>query len=362
MIDKRGVVSQKRVVDPRACGVLRSLQGRSVGQGRSVKRDHLVLKKRVLFINVLVLYFVLCLSLFQGSCCRQGNDLSLLFALVMFCDVIATFVIARGVFGICVVPCTVLPVVVHIFLSSEATFLARIVAVLVYSVSLHFPRRFVLARLTTKLITVFDLERLSRESRLFQATLLIVLACTTVCFTFRLVARGKLSGSFSGLGLQVCACFVVGKILLLFTCPLLFLLRGAFKFASGIALIRLSGVGGSLLHRVSRAMPKAFRRSVRMTGLTTRTTVHINTGDRLMHAKTLCRSVKGVRGPTFFARGRSKKIGPRGGLDCRRDTRIIVDRIASKLGLTSGRGLPGTIGSFVDARRKQKGAGCFCVS
>lgn len=357
MRDNRGVVSHKRVIGGRACGVLRSLHGRSVGQDRSVKRGQLVLNKRVLFINVLVLYFVLCLRLFHGSCCRHGNDLSLLFTLVIFCYIVATLVIAGGVFGICVLPCTVLPVVVQIFLSSHATFLARIVAVLVYSVALECPRRFVLARVTTNLMTVFDLERLSRHSRLFHATLLIVLACTTVCFTFRLVDRGSLSG----LGMDVCVCFVVGNMLLLFTCPLLFLLRGAFNFASGIALMRLSGVGGSLLEEVSRAIPNAFRRSVRITGLTTRTTVHVKTGDRLMHAKTLCRSVNGVRGPTFFARGRSK-IGPRGGLDCRRDTRIIVDRIASKLGLTSGRGLPGIVGSFVDARRKHKGAGFFCVS
>lgn len=358
MLDKRGVVSHNRVIDRRACGVLRDLQGRSVGHDRSVKRGQLVLTKRMLFIDVFVLYFVLCLSLFHGSCCGHGNDLSLLFTLVVFCYIIATVVITGGVFGICVVPCTVLPIVVQIFLSSHATFVTRIAAVLVYSVYLHCPRRFVLLRLSTKLITVFDLERLSRQSRLFQATFLIVLACTTICFTFRLVARGSLAG----VGKDVCACFIVGKILLLFACPLLFLIRGAFNFASGIALIRLSGVGGDLLHHVSRAIPNAFRRSVRITGLTTRTTGHVKTGDRLMHAKTLCRSVNGVRGPIFFARGRSNKIGPRGGLNCRRDTRIIVDRIASKLGLTRGGGLPGMVGSFVAARRNHKGAGCFCVS
>lgn len=322
-----------------------------------MRRGELALTKRVLCMKVFLFYFVTCLRLFQTSCCRQGKALALLFTLVIFFPILSSVVIRRGLSDVCIIPFTVVPVVIHIFLSSEATFVTRIAVVLLYSVALHFPRRFVLLRMITKVITVCDLERLSRQSRLLQATLIMFVDCTLLCFTFRLVRRSSLAG----LGAHVCVCFVVGNVLLLFTCPLLFLLRGVFNFASSIALIRLSGVGGDLLQRVSRMTPNAFRRSLRVTGLTTTTTGGVKNGDRLIHAKTLCRSVNGVIGPTFFARGRSK-IGPRGDLDCRRDTRIVVDRVASKLGLTRGRGLPGIVGSFVDARRKQKLAGCFCVS
>lgn len=107
--------------------------------------------------------------------------------------------------------------------------------------------------------------------------------------------------------------------------------------------------------------PKAFRRSLRVSVLTSRTTTTVKTGTRLMHAKTVCRSVNGVTGPTFFARGRDD-VGPRDRLSFSRDTGVVVGRIGSNIGVTRGTVLPGTVVSFVHARRKHKGTGCFCGS
>lgn len=356
IVDKRGVVSQNRMVGSCACQILASFSGRAGHQDSARSRLAAAVVNRTLFMLVLIVVFAFCLALFHGSCFSGPHDVAVLCTVVALFPVFISLVVGRGFFDMCVVPFTVTPVFIHIFVSSQATFVARTAVVLVYTTTIGCRCRFVVIRLISNLITVCDLHRLSGHSRVFFATLLITVDAAIMCITLRLVRSGRIFG----VSHDVCACSAVGKVFLLLTCPLVCVVRGAFNFASGIALFRLSGAGGNLLHGLDRVTPNAFRRSVAMNGLTTRVTGHVRTGDLLMHAKTLCRSVNGVAGPMFFARGRTK-IGPRSRLDSLRDTRVVVDRMARKLGVTRGMNLPNVVGSFVAARRNANVTGFFCM-
>lgn len=117
--------------------------------------------------------------------------------LYMFIDyVLARLYIACKLFGICVLPFTVIPVIIHAFFSSHATLFARLVVILVYSLVIPFPRRFLLLRIVTNVIIAFDLESLCRHSRLVHYTFFVFVSCTLYCVDLSVCRRT----SFGGVG------------------------------------------------------------------------------------------------------------------------------------------------------------------
>ncbi len=288
-----------------------------------------------------------------------GSMHRMFFVFLVDIDVLILLCLVRQV-GVrsCVIPFTVLPLVVEIFFSSHATLCVRVVAVLLTSHVISGPVSFMVVRVVTNVITVSSIHRVRSHTRLIHSTLCVLVSCVLVCATLRL------SGgvSFTTVSCSVCFIFFVGTLSLLFTCLMVCVVRGLFNFLDDMALIRLSGVGAPLLVRFDRGYPNAFRRILRIDGLSIRITGGVNTGPLLIHAKTVCRSVNGVTGPVLFARGRITNIGPLDALPCRRTTRVVVSRISRNIHVTRGTHVPRRVVRFVSARRNGNGIGCFCGS
>lgn len=98
------------------------------------------------------------LALFRRDYYQKKGSLGLLFFLIISFPVISAIMVAHAFMSVYIVPFTMLPMIIRIFLDSRTAFMAHIVSILLCSICLRTPHEFILLQTITGMASIYSLR------------------------------------------------------------------------------------------------------------------------------------------------------------------------------------------------------------
>ena len=119
------IIDRGEIIDQRTFDILRSLQKEWDKRGETITEKRLTLFGQILFVSILIGCFMTYLALFRRDYYQKKGSLGLLFFLIIFFPVISAIMVAHAFMSVYIVPFTMLPMIIRIFLDSRTAFMAQ---------------------------------------------------------------------------------------------------------------------------------------------------------------------------------------------------------------------------------------------
>ncbi|KAA6350810.1 Cyclic-di-AMP phosphodiesterase PgpH [termite gut metagenome] len=336
------IIDQGEIVNKYTYSVLESLFKESVKRSNSIGQKRLMLVGQVLFVSLLILGLMVYLELFRKDYYKHKGrrSLLLLFALVIFyCVITALHVFPYGY----VIPYTMLPIIIRVFLDSRTAFMTHLVTILICSLCVSYPYEFIVLQLCAGLVSTFGLKELSQRSQLFSMSLFVALTYALVFFAFELIMENNLPQLVN---IDTYVSFIINALLLLFVYPLLYILEKTFGFTSNVTLVELSNINNPLLRRMSEEAPGTFQHSMQVASLAAEAAIHIGAKNQLVRTGALYHDIGKMENPAFFTENQGK-FNPHSTLGYEQSAQIVIRHVANGLRLAEKNNLPQVIKDFI---------------
>lgn len=161
------------------------------------------------------------------------------------------------------VPFTMVPIMLLIFLDSRTAFFAHIVTTLMSSVVSTFPLEFIFMQFIAGVTAINSIKDLSRRSQLVKTALLVFVAYSAAYVAMEVMQ----TGSVDRLSTKMFGYFAINAVLISFAYILVFLMEKLFGFTSRVTLVELSDTNNALLRELSEECPGTFQHSMSVSNL-----------------------------------------------------------------------------------------------
>lgn len=282
------------------------------------------------------------LALFRRDYYDKKGSLSILFFLIIFFPVISSLMVSHPFMSVYIVPFTMLPMIVRIFLDSRTAFMAHILSILLCSICLRTPHEFILLQTIAGMASIYSLRELSQRSQLLRSALIVVVAYSVLYFALDLIHVNDVSQ----LNTNIYINFIINGILLLFTYPLLFILEKTFGFTSNVTLVELSNINNKLMREMSEVAPGTFNHSLQVANLCAAAANRIEANSQLVRTGAMYHDIGKMLNPAFFTENQSG-VNPHDQLSYKQSAQIVISHVTDGVKLAEKNNLPEVIKDFI---------------
>ena len=330
------IIDRGEIIDQRTFDILRSLQKEWDKRGETITEKRLTLFGQILFVSILIGCFMTYLALFRRDYYQKKGSLGLLFFLIIFFPVISAIMVAHAFMSVYIVPFTMLPMIIRIFLDSRTAFMAHIVSILLCSICLR---------------------ELSQRSQLLRSALIVVITYTILYFALDLIHVNDIAQ----LNTYMYVNFIINGILLLFTYPLLFILEKTFGFTSNVTLVELSNINNKLMREMSEVAPGTFQHSLQLANLTAAAANRIGANSQLVRTGAMYHDIGKMLNPAFFTENQTG-VNPHDQLNYKQSAQIVINHVTDGMKLAEKNDLPQVIKDFIRTHHGQGLTKYFYIS
>ena len=352
------IIDRGEIIDQRTFDILRSLQKEWDKRGETITEKRLTLFGQILFVSILIGCFMTYLALFRRDYYQKKGSLGLLFFLIIFFPVISAIMVAHAFMSVYIVPFTMLPMIIRIFLDSRTAFMAHIVSILLCSICLRTPHEFILLQTITGMASIYSLRELSQRSQLLRSALIVVITYTILYFALDLIHVNDIAQ----LNTYMYVNFIINGILLLFTYPLLFILEKTFGFTSNVTLVELSNINNDLLRQMSETVPGTFQHSMQVANLAAEAAIRIGAKSQLVRTGALYHDIGKMENPAFFTENQSGGVNPHKNLNYEQSAQVVISHVTDGLKLADKHNLPKAIKDFISTHHGRGKTKYFYIS
>lgn len=342
VLNGQKIIDRGEIVDEQTYNILESLRKEWEKRSDSVQEKRLTLAGQILYVGIFLFCFMAYLELFRADYYERKGTLTLLFALIVFFPVLSSIMVEQNLSSIYVVPFTMIPIIVRVFLDSRTAFMAHVTIILLCSITLRFPHEFILLQVVAGMVAIYSLRELSQRSQLLRTALVVFISYALLYFAFELIHEDDLTK----LNTRMYIYFMINGILLLFAYPLLFLLEKIFGFTSDVTLVELSNINNSLLREMSEVAPGTFQHSLQMANLAAAAANKIGGKSQLVRTGALYHDIGKMVNPAFFTENQSG-VNPHKSLSYEQSAQVIISHITDGLKLAEKHNLPKVIKDFI---------------
>lgn len=342
VLNGQKIIDRGEIVDEQTYNILESLRKEWEKRSDSVQEKRLTLAGQILYVGIFLFCFMAYLELFRADYYERKGTLTLLFALNVFFLVLSSIMVEQNLSSIYVVPFTMIPIIVRVFLDSRTAFMAHVTIILLCSITLRFPHEFILLQVVAGMVAIYSLRELSQRSQLLRTALVVFISYALLYFAFELIHEDDLTK----LNTRMYIYFMINGILLLFAYPLLFLLEKIFGFTSDVTLVELSNINNSLLREMSEVAPGTFQHSLQMANLAAAAANKIGGKSQLVRTGALYHDIGKMVNPAFFTENQSG-VNPHKSLSYEQSAQVIISHITDGLKLAEKHNLPKVIKDFI---------------
>ena len=351
------IIDRGEIIDQRTFDILRSLQKEWDKRGETITEKRLTLFGQILFVSILIGCFMTYLALFRRDYYQKKGSLGLLFFLIIFFPVISAIMVAHAFMSVYIVPFTMLPMIIRIFLDSRTAFMAHIVSILLCSICLRTPHEFILLQTITGMASIYSLRELSQRSQLLRSALIVVITYTILYFALDLIHVNDIAQ----LNTYMYVNFIINGILLLFTYPLLFILEKTFGFTSNVTLVELSNINNKLKREMSEVAPGTFQQSLHLANLTAAAANRIGANSQLVRTGAMYHDIGKMLNPAFFTENQTG-VNPHDQLNYKQSAQIVINHVTDGMKLAEKNDLPQVIKDFIRTHHGQGLTKYFYIS
>lgn len=352
------IIDRGEIVTEEVFSILESLKKESIKQNGSIGQKHFVLVGQILLVTIYILCFFIFMELFRKKYYARKRNILLVFALITLYCVTTGIMVSRNFLNVNILPYTMLPIIIRVFLDSRTAFMAHVTTILICSICLRYPHEFILLQLAAGMIAIYSLRELSQRSQLFRTAFLILLTYSLVYFAYELATESDLNKLNWGMYIYFC----INSTLVLFTYPLLFMLEKTFGFTSDVTLVELSNINNPLLRQMSETVPGTFQHSMQVANLAAEVANHIGAKSQLVRTAALYHDIGKMEHPAFFTENQSGGINPHKRLKYEQSAKVVINHVIDGLKLAEKHNLPKVIKDFISTHHGKGVTKYFYIS
>jgi hypothetical protein len=241
-----------------------------------------------------------------------------------------------------ILPLTMVPIFIRVFMDSGTAFMAHVTMVLICACMLQHPLEFIVLEVVSGLVAIFSLRELSSRSQLFKTAIFVTLAAVTTNLALHWIR----SSEISRIDYSEYNFLMVNGLLLFCSYPLLYILEKTFGFTSNITLIELSDMNKDLLRRMSEVAPGTFQHSIQVGNLAAEIANKIGAKSQLVRTGALYHDIGKIQNPVYFTENQSG-VNPHEMLSYVESAQMLISHVTEGVKLADKYNLPQTIKEFI---------------
>lgn len=339
------IIGQGDMVDDYNYRVLNSLEKeidrRQVGKSQITR--HFV--GNIIYVVAFVLLFTLYLTLFRRDYFSKPRCVAMLYTFIALFPLCVSLMMEHSYFSfsVYVLPFTMGPIFVRIFMDSRTAFVTHLVTVLISACALRYQFDFIIIQTIAGLIAIYSLREVSTRSQIFRTALWVFVSTCAMYFALKLME----SNGDMRFGRSMYYHFLINGVLLLLAYPLMFVVEKTFGFVSVLTLIELSDTNKGLLRKLSEIAPGTFQHSITVGNLASEIANKIGAKATLARTGALYHDIGKIKNPAFFTENQQGGVNPHDNLTEKESARIIIAHVTNGVKLAEEYNLPVVIRDFI---------------
>ena len=336
------IIDQGEIVDQEKSRIINSYLDIVNERSSSKRFQMLTWGGQMVFVILCFLILYVYLRLYRLDDIESRADLYFLFGSITL------FTVGTGIFtqyshwSIFLFPCTVLAIMLRIFLDSRTAFTGFLVFVLCTSLIVSMPYEYVMLQIIAGLTAIYSLKELSQRSQILRTCVLIFVSYSLVWSALQMTQLENIKDIDPWVFLY----FAINCILVLLVYPLLFVIEKLFGFTSNVTLIELSNLNNPLLRELAEKAPGTFQHSMQVSTLASEAATRIKANSQLVRTAALYHDIGKTDRAPFFTENQSG-VNPHDTLTPQESARIITSHVENGLVLADKYGLPDSIKGFI---------------
>ena len=336
------IIDHGEIVDAQKSQMIKSYLDIANEKNDSKRFQILTWGGRVVFVLLCFLVLFVYLSLYRMDDIDSRSKLYFLFGSVTLFTVVVGLFCQYSGWSIFLLPCSMLAIMLRIFLDSRTAFTGYMVFILSTSLIVSMPYEYVLLQLMAGLTGIYTLKELSQRSQILRTCLLIFISYSLVWIAIQMTRLENLRDIDPLMFLF----FLINCTVILLVYPLLFVIEKVFGFTSNVTLIELSNINNPLLRELAEKAPGTFQHSMQVSTLASEAATRVKANPQLVRTAALYHDIGKIDNAPFFTENQSG-INPHEKLTPQESAGIIISHVENGLALADKYGLPESIKGFI---------------
>ena len=342
VVEGQKIIDQGEIVDEQKSNIINSYLSIVNEKTQSKRFEMFTWAGRGVFVMLCFLILFIYLSLYRIDDVENRNVLWFLFGSISLFTVSVGLYCQYSSWSIFLFPCSMLAIMLRIFLDSRTAFTGYMTFILSTSLIVSMPYEYVLLQFLAGLTGIYSLKELSQRSQILRTCLLVFISYSLVWTAFQMTQLENIRDIDPLIFLY----FAINCIIILLVYPLLFVIEKVFGFTSNVTLIELSNINNQLLRELAEKAPGTFQHSMQVSTLASEAATRIKANPQLVRTAALYHDIGKMDNAPFFTENQSG-VNPHDKLTPQESARIITGHIEKGLELADKFGLPESIRGFI---------------
>ncbi|MBO4268659.1 MAG: HDIG domain-containing protein [Bacteroidaceae bacterium] len=336
------IIDQGEIVTAEKSQIIESYLARVNEKAASRRFMLLTWGGQLLYVVFVLLALLVYLILYRKDNIEVRSRQLFLYSSITVFTIGVSLFIQYTSWSIFVIPCSMLAIMLRIFLDSRTAFMGYFVFVMITSLTAPLPYEYMVLQFMAGLTGIYSLKELSQRSQIIRTCALVFLSYTVFWSAIQMTRLENLSD----IDLSVFIFFAINCILLLLVYPLLFVLEKIFGFTSNVTLIELSNFNNQLLRELAEKAPGTFQHSIQVSALAAEAATRLHAGSQLVRTAALYHDIGKLSNPPFFTENQSG-VNPHDKLSPEESAVMITSHVREGLALADKYALPAAIKEFI---------------
>lgn len=297
---------------------------------------------KILFILLMLAVLGIYLRIFRPEYFSNVKTVGFLLALLVGFTFFTRAMSGAAEMGLYMVPLTIVPIMIVIFLDSRTALFTHIILVLITAIMSAYAIEYIFLQFVAGCAAIDSIKDLSRRGQLIRTATLVFIAYALAYVAIELLVNGNLKhleGRMIGnLG--------INAVLVSFAYILLFVFERLFGFTSRVTLVELSDINNNLLRKLSEDCPGTFQHSMAVSNLATSAATRIGANLQLVRAGALYHDIGKIKNPAFFTENQHG-LNPHSTLEPEQSAQIVIGHVTEGAKMADKAKLPQVIIDFI---------------
>lgn len=337
------IIDRGDIVTPQLYTILHTYEQMAVERGANMGTGRIYpALGRLLFLTVIFGALYIFLYFYRRD--YYDSPSSMLFLMILI-GVFTLFAFGMaGAFnsGLYMLPFTIVPITVLVFLDSRTAFYAHLTTVLLCTMVARFPLEFITMQFVAGTVALASIKELSRRSQLIRTALYVFLAYAVTYVGLEVMQTGDIHR----IAPRMFGYLAINAVFISFAYILIFLLEKAFGFTSRVTLVELSDINNPLLRELSEECPGTFQHSMAVSNLASAAAHRIGANVQLVRAGALYHDIGKISNPAFFTENQHG-VNPHDALTPLQSARIVIGHVTDGVKRADKSKLPSGIRQFI---------------
>lgn len=345
------IIDRGDIVTPRLATVLDTYEELADERGNGTVNGHYYpIAGQALYMLILMSILYTYLFFFRRDYFLDMRTIMLILTMItIFALLTFAFHATFSNSGVYIVPLTILPIMLLIFLDSRTAYFCHLVEVMTCALIASFPLEFIFLQSVAGVVAIASLKDLSRRSQLIRTAALVFVAYSLAYIAIEIIH----SGSVGKLSTRMFGYLAINAVFISFSYILMFLFERGFGFTSRVTLVELSDINNPLLRELSEECPGTFQHSMAVSNLSSAAAHRIGANVQLVRAGALYHDIGKIKNPAFYTENQHG-VNPHDALDPIQSARIVTGHVTEGVAMADKAKLPSIIKDFI---REHHGAG-----